>query len=161
MSAIISDCGQYRYRLTRSLPSLLAWKATVCFIMLNPSTADANVDDPTIRRCMGFATDWGYAELVVVNLFAYRATDPKELGRVADPVGPDNVAYVRAAICEADRVVCAWGAIPKARMPEARRVAFMMARYNIHGTCLGKTKDGHPRHPLYVPKTKRLEGPYP
>lgn len=90
-SAIISECGKYRYSLSR------IWdenKANVLFIMLNPSTADGDVDDPTIRRCIGFAKSWGYGGIYVGNLFAYRATDPKELLKVENPIGFENIHHL-------------------------------------------------------------------
>ena len=105
-SAEISECGQYRYRLSRrwgpGLPTL--------FIMLNPSTADAEIDDPTIRRCMGFAKSWGRDGIEVVNLFAFQATSPKDMQTAADPVGPENEVHVEEAVAECFEVICAWGA---------------------------------------------------
>src|SRR4051812_49823510 len=86
-NAVISACGAYRYVLTRQVGGGVR-RAT--FIMLNPSTADASNDDPTIRRCIGFAQRWGCGQLAVLNLFAYRATDPADLKRASEPVGPEN-----------------------------------------------------------------------
>ena len=107
-SAEISPCGLYRYSLTRKWE---AWKGTVNFIMLNPSTADAQEDDPTIRRCIGFAKAWGYGGIVVTNLFAYRATNPKELKKVDKPFGEHNHLYqLEAAVISSELTVCAWGA---------------------------------------------------
>jgi hypothetical protein len=107
-TAVLSDCGEYRYELRRT------WGADdeplVCWVMLNPSTADADQDDPTIRRCISFSNRWGFGRLVVVNLFARRATDPKELLHGGDPVGSANDASTLAAALEADRVIAAWGA---------------------------------------------------
>src|SRR5690348_16099160 len=105
--AVISDCGRYRYSLSR-----WGWderSGRCVFIMLNPSTADASVDDPTIRRCINFAQGWGYGMLEVVNLFAWRATFPKELALAPDPVGPHNGEYLTRAITIGDITVCAWG----------------------------------------------------
>ena len=103
--AVLSECGSYRYALTRE------WADGKCvaWLMLNPSTADADIDDPTIRRCIGFARQWGYGRLVVVNLFALRATDPRVLVRNADPVGSKNDFYIAKAMKEAQEVICAWG----------------------------------------------------
>jgi hypothetical protein len=146
MSAVISLCGQYRYRLQRGDGARLA------FVMLNPSTADANVDDPTIRRCMGFARREGYAGIDVCNLFALRATNPRELVAHADPIGPDNYDHL-AALGKDHRgtdIVCAWGAHPAAT---ARVVAVMkgyLTDYGARLVCLGLTAAGAPRHPLYV-----------
>ena len=107
--ALISDCGFYRYWLTRPGRSLIAERGPVLFIMLNPSTADAELDDPTIRRCRGFAESWGCAGLTVANLYAYRATDPAALRLCADPVGPDNDAHLVRLLREHGEAVCAWG----------------------------------------------------
>jgi len=158
-SAVISDCGKYRYELTRKLSD----KSKQClFIMLNPSTADASENDPTIRRCINFAKNWDCGELIVVNLFAYRATDPKELRDrfTADPVGPDNHHYVTRAInrvMSADElfgeepgpVVCAWGA-NGAYMNQNQTTLGWIEGENVTPMCLKRTKDGHPSHPLYL-----------
>jgi len=148
-TADLSADGVYRYALTRQ------WareKPTVAFIMLNPSTADGLVDDPTIRRCLGFAHDWGFGTLRVVNLFALRATDPRELSIHADPIGVENARHVCRAVIESMQVVCAWGAHPMAAKsaigPLIRRVA---QEQGISLTCLGTTASGAPRHPLYLP----------
>ena len=145
--AVISDCGRYRYRLTRTWDDTLP---AATFVMLNPSTADANVDDPTIRRCLGFARAWGCGSLVVVNLYAWRATDPRELLTADDPVGPNNYAYLTAeAMVAADSggpLVAAWGA---SGQPE--RVAQVLALPGMDRlTALALTKTGQPRHPLYL-----------
>ncbi|MDJ0713917.1 MAG: DUF1643 domain-containing protein [Prochloraceae cyanobacterium] len=104
--ALIDPTGLYRYSLWRE------WDANapkITFIMLNPSRADATVDDPTIRRCINFASSWSYGFLEVVNLFAYRTSDPKKLHLVEDPVGQDNDRYIQRAVSEAKVVVLAWG----------------------------------------------------
>ena len=146
--AVLSDDGAYRYSLTRwwSAAGVVRW------IMLNPSTADAEVDDPTIRRCIGFARAWGYGSIQVVNLFALRATDPRELTRHPDPVGPDNDLWLigRDQLTVPTITVCAWGAHPMA----ARRVDAvleLLGRYRQIPHVLGLTKDNQPRHPLYLP----------
>src|SRR4051794_16373452 len=105
--AVLSPDGQYRYRLERT------WEAragTVTWIMLNPSTADAEVDDPTLTRCLSFTRAAGWGRLLVVNLFALRSTDPAQLAQHADPVGPRNLDHVREALQEANLIVAAWGA---------------------------------------------------
>jgi hypothetical protein len=142
-SAEVSECGRYRYWLRRS------WRhggngKVVCFLMLNPSTADALADDPTVRRCMAFCQAWGYSVLSVHNLFALRATDPAELLAAPDPVGPLGDAHVCAA-ATADLLVCAWGA----KVPFGRdwRALELLAGRDLH--CLGLTREGHPRHPLF------------
>ncbi len=144
--AVISDCGKYRYLLRR------AWdhdRMRALFVMLNPSTADAEIDDPTIRSCMRLCKNWGYGSFEVVNLFGWRATDPKELAKADDPVGPDNGRVVEGAIRRVDVAICAWGANPAAE----QRAYPMWAK--IHSNmpaafCLGVTKRGCPRHPLYI-----------
>lgn len=146
-SAVIDPTGAYRYHLGRHWNPLFPKRC--CFIMLNPSTADAELDDPTIRRCIGFAKRWGYGALDVVNLFAYRATNPQELYQVEDPVGPDNDRWIRTVTGSAgcSLVVAAWGAH---RMASHRgnKIASLI---DCPMVCLGRTKDGYPRHPLYVP----------
>lgn len=148
-SAVLSDDGVYRYELRRQ------WGAPgdprVCWVMLNPSTADASVDDPTIRRCIGFSNRWGYGSLVVVNLFALRATDPKELACTTDPVGAGNDAAILAAAYVSERVVVAWGAHGKFRNRAALVTQMLtgpQGGFSLH--CLGTTKQGAPRHPLYI-----------
>lgn len=140
--AILSPDGTYRYRLTRR------WGLGpgVLFVMLNPSTADAERDDPTIRRCFRFARDWGYDGLTVCNLFAYRVTDPKRLPADDSAVGPSNNTWLTREAASADLTIAAWGAHPAAR----RRSAVVM---NLLGPLhvLGLTKRGDPRHPLYMP----------
>lgn len=147
MSAIISACGQYRYQLTRAPLQCLPSSSTALFIMLNPSTADASLDDPTIRRCRGFAETWDCNGIVVANLYALRATNPADLWKHADPVGPDNDMHLAALIREHETIVCAWGANAK---PE--RIAQVQKMFHRMSSpmCLGTTKFGAPRHPLYV-----------
>lgn len=153
-SAVFSACEQYRYRLTR------AWGRfgpTVAFVMLNPSTADELVADPTVRRCVGFAAREGAGRLVVVNLFAFRSTDPTQLAGAADPVGPLNDEHILTAARTADVVIAAWGAHPFA----ADRAADVRAMLAVTGTPLHRigaaSKDGHPRHPLYLNAATPLE----
>lgn len=145
-TANISDCRQYRYKLTREWDSDLP---AVCFIGLNPSTADADIDDPTIRRCVNYAKSWGYGKLIMVNLFAFRATEPKDMMNAADPVGSANDGYVDAAVAEADITVAAWG----------KHGSFMdraKGTLRRHGPrYLKLNKDGSPAHPLYLKKDLR------
>ncbi len=156
--AIISPCGRYRYRLWRE------WRGTgaplgepksVLFIMLNPSTADGEQDDPTIRRCVGFAKSWGYDRMEVVNLFAWRATSPSDLLAVEHPncpVGADNQEHIERAAEGADIIICAWGA-RGASQDQDRTVLGWLDRYGwtkkTHALKL--TKAGQPCHPLYLP----------
>lgn len=116
--------------------------------MLNPSTADATQDDPTIRRCIGFARDWGYGSLKVVNLFAFRATDPSILEGAADPIGPENDRHLVETCQQADLVVAAWGNYGRLLGRDRQVVALLASHSEI--MCLGSTKCGNPRHPLYV-----------
>ncbi len=145
--AVIS--GAYRYRLWRRLGP---GDRTAVFVMLNPSTADARVNDPTIRKCLGFATRWGFDRLEVVNLYAYRATDPGKLWRVDDPVGTDNDRMIRA-ICtdHPERIVCAWGA--HAGRDRALEVHDMLVGAGLELHRLSLTKDGQPGHPLMLAYT--------
>lgn len=144
--ADISPCGRYRYTLWRK------WGpgGTVQFVGLNPSTADATLDDPTIRRCIGFARAWGFGGLMMTNLFAWRATDPRDMKAAADPVGPDNNGTLSAAYLNASLTVAAWGAHGTylGRDAVVRR---MLPRLHY----LRLTKDGHPGHPLYLPASLR------
>lgn len=166
-TAVISDCGKYRYRLGRRWSNV---GRPCLFIMLNPSTADAFEDDPTIRRCIAFAKSWGCSELTVVNLFAVRATDPKDMMAASDPVGPDNMEHVKSAADFAVRgycypkdcngpVVCAWGA-HGAYMDQANTVLGWLEAELIKPVCLGITKSGQPKHPLYLASDTPLT-PYP
>lgn len=118
------------------------------FVGLNPSTADAEQDDPTIRRCIGFAKDWGYGALLMGNLFAFRATNPIDMAAADDPVGPDNNLWLTELAECADLIVVAWGAHT---MASTRVQSVIETLGDVK--CLGVTKHGHPRHPLYLPKT--------
>lgn len=164
-SAVISACGTYRYRLDRSWHFPLAFqqpRSAVLFVMLNPSTADAEVDDPTIRRCVDFAKRWGHDRLIVCNVFAFRATDPRELAKHAEAGGargPLNHRYLHDAAAEASRVVVAWGASGTRLMywryaQRATQEALEPAALHSIGA---PTKDGHPRHPLYLKAAERLQ----
>lgn len=144
--AVISTCQRYRYVLWRTVAEVKSQSAPCVFVMLNPSTAAAAVEsnDATLRRCTGYARSWGYERLVVVNLFAYRATLPKELKAVVDPVGPENDRWLAEAMAIAGIRVCAWG--PNGAF-QGRDRSFRQA--HPHGLyCLKKTKDGFPSHPL-------------
>lgn len=148
-SATISACGQYRYWLERKWGKA----APQVFVMLNPSTADADADDQTIRRCIGFAKREDAGGLIVVNLFGLRSTDPKALISHADAIGPDNAENIGLALLSAAisgrPVICAWGAHSFATT-QAGRLPRRASDFGAELTCLGATKEGHPRHPLYV-----------
>ena len=142
-NAELSADGKYRWWLRRTFED---GKGVVCFIMLNPSTADANIDDPTIRQCMGFAHRWGYRTLSVRNLFPYRAANPRKLLTACDPIGSDRGNNELAAGFTAELVVAAWGTwVPFERDKEAIQLS-----RGREMKCLGVTKNGNPRHPLYV-----------
>jgi hypothetical protein len=160
--AVISICQQYRYHLWRRAPEA---KNRVLFVMLNPSVADAVDDDPTIGRCLGYAKAWGHDGLDVVNLFAWRATDPKELPKVGDPVGPRNTDYLFQLARECMLVVCAWGdgpAVPSRSEVGKRWAALFEAQQKLAlhlvgaPMCFGTTKSGRPLHPLYLKKELQL-----
>lgn len=135
----------YRYRLTRRLGS---GPRSVAFVLLNPSTADRFHDDPTIRRCVGFARCWGFDRLLVVNLFALRATRPADLKLATDPVGAGNDREILRACREAELVVLGWGNHGR-HMGRSAIVRRRLARFSP--CCLGVTGLGEPRHPLYLP----------
>ena len=149
MSAVISPCGNYRYLLQREW--LIGYGAAL-FVMLNPSTADAAQDDPTIRRCVGFAKSWGCGMLEVVNLYAFRATKPVDMFAAIDPVGPANDSHIAAAAHRAKIIVAAWGASAKA--DRASAVLRNLSDHAVHA--LGVTNNGSPRHPLYLRSDARL-----
>jgi hypothetical protein len=188
--ATISGCGRYRYRLWREwrLGNSTQWDMwteddgspaldgagqpigeplSCVFVMLNPSTADGQQDDPTIRRCVRFAQDWGFDRLEVVNLFAWRATDPREvlaLTAKGDPIGPDNQDHIERAVQKAGMVVCAWG-VNGAHIGQDETVRGWIADgvdtaavaagagrgREVPVVALKLSKDGFPCHPLYLP----------
>jgi hypothetical protein len=139
--------GSYRYRLWRSFPEARG-DARVLFVMLNPSTADGATDDPTLRRCLGFARRWGFARLDVCNLFAFRSTDPAALRTMRDPVGPRNDRILRAAAARAHLTIVAWGNGGQLHQRGAYVASSLLAEIPLY--CLGRTRGGEPRHPLYV-----------
>ena len=151
MSAIISSCGQYRYRLERDGPG----EGSTAIIMVNPSTADAEKDDATIRKLRGFGQRNGWGKLIVGNLFAYRATDVRELGKCSDPIGPDNAAHLAKIMVDCDRIIYAWG--PLGKQPKHLRSTWRHVDYAVRSRALKQphsigvpAKDGHPRHPLML-----------
>lgn len=163
---VLSECRKYRYtlwrewRLPHGLPYPLPLHTAsefVMFIGLNPSTADETKDDPTIRKCVGFAKRWGYGALCMTNLFAFRATQPKDMMAQERAVGPDNIAWLRKCAEQASLVVAAWGT--KGSFRHQDRVVENYLKHLAHKPlkCLRKTKDGYPEHPLYVPYEKAVE----
>jgi hypothetical protein len=145
-AAVFSDCDRYRYMLARVWDSAIP---PVIWIMLNPSTADAYVDDPTIRRCQSFARAWGAGGAFILNLFALRSPYPAELTRHDDPVGPENDGYLVDTVGHFPRarVVAAWGTWGTYQERDRRVEKILGAR--LH--CIGTNRNGTPRHPLYVP----------
>ena len=140
--------GAYRYSLLRR------WDADaprIAFVMLNPSTADAQTNDPTIRRCLQFAQAWGYGTLEVVNLFALKATQPIALKQASEPVGIDCDRYLLRAVQSADRTVLAWGNWGKLHGRDRAVLALLAQQSELY--CLGITKILQPRHPLYLKAT--------
>jgi hypothetical protein len=153
--ADISSNGLYRYRLWRS------WGdgQRCVWIMLNPSTADASLDDHTIRKCIGFAQRWGYYGIEVVNLFAMRSKNPAALYTAADPIGPDNDEAILSAVRSWSHVVCAWGN-DGGLHNRSLRVSILLRHHKAK--TLGLTKQRQPKHPLYLPyETPLLEWPLP
>ena len=148
--AFFSEDGVYRYTLTRDPDLVRRELPSILWIMLNPSTADAQKDDPTIRRCRAFAGAWGYGRVEICNIFALRSTDPNQLYRAVDPIGPDNDFHIAAAVGRAGgHVVAAWGT--HAKLGDRDRAVMMLLRgLGVRPVCLGVNQDGTPRHPLYV-----------
>ena len=148
-AAKISDNKAWRYWLTRR------WgpgPSTVNFVMLNPSTADATHNDSTVRRCIGYAQEWLFHRLVVTNLFAFRSKRPEDLWEdTEEPVGPDNDKYLLEEAQKAGLVVVAWGTHGSFR-DRGQQVLKMFALDGIQVHHLGLTKEGHPKHPLYLRK---------
>ncbi len=157
-AAALSTDGRYRYWLTRrwDAPGFLTHVPAVTFCMLNPSTADHQLDDPTIRRCIGFAERLRYEALRVVNVFAWRATNPRQLPDDPDlAVGDENALMLESAASERAHVFLAFGVPirPATHLAAYKRAVEILS---IGGQkpvyCFGRTKDGWPRHPLYLPK---------
>jgi hypothetical protein len=159
-SALISQCGKYRYSLTRD------WyegDGEVVFVLLNPSTADHYQDDPTVRRCIGFAKSWGKSSLKIVNLFAFRSVQPTALLQCEDAIGPENDHHIVAACRKAvttgteknsPSIICAWGNHGKLfdRSTQTRKLLV-----GLNPSCFGLTAKKQPRHPLYLSATTTVE----
>lgn len=155
-TATISFCGLYRYDMTRE------WSdggRTVCWVMLNPSTADADVDDPTTKRCIAFSQREEFDRLVVVNLYAYRTAYPAQLYEQPEALrhGDNNADWIRKHIAGADMVIAAWGNV--VRFSRRHTIAHEAHELGKPLRCLGRTKSGAPRHPLYLNAATPLE-PY-
>jgi hypothetical protein len=143
--AIFDVSGRYRYSLWR------AWSpyhTHIVFILLNPSTADEHKNDPTILRCMSFARAWNFGSMDVVNLFAYRATDYRELFNASEPIGAENNRFLMQAVEHASTIVLGWGVRGTFLSRDRQVMSLLAGRNDLH--CLGIAKNGQPRHPLYV-----------
>ncbi len=160
--ATLSACRQYRYRLWRTWGDR---DRRCVFVGVNPSTADEREDDPTIRKCVGFAKRWGFGAIDMVNLFAWRDTDQRGLLTAPNPVGIENDCRILQAFDGATRIVFAWG---RGKTAPVRKIIRMrvaaesaMLRYGrAERGCLGRTEDGFPRHPLMLAYETRFE-PWP
>lgn len=150
MSALFDPTRQYRYRLWREWGPPLP---RVGFVMLNPSQADETVNDPTIRRCIGFARSWGYGSVEIVNLFAYRTPHPQNLRQVSDPIGQDNDRILSTFAQTVDRIILAWGNWGHLH---GRDQAVISLLSEAELCCFGLTKQGQPIHPLYLPRDRPL-----
>lgn len=150
--AAFSPCRLYRYSLTMETDSD---GPPGVFVMLNPSTADAEQLDPTLRRCRNFAAEFGWGRLTICNLFAFRATDPKRMKAAAEPIGRMNDEVIAATVTAAEgRVLVGWGVHGSHRGRSDSLLASIRAA-GIEPLALGVTKSGQPRHPLYLPKGLR------
>jgi hypothetical protein len=155
--ATFSACGRYRYRLERRLATAAPDARAILFVCMNPSTAEATVDDPTVRRCWTYSRDWGFARMLLCNVMAYRATHPDLLLALHDPMpagvepgGADNVRAVLHAAREAGEIVCAWGRVHRRLRPHVDRVEVALRAIGFPLSVLTLTKEGHPGHPLYL-----------
>ncbi|MEP5728672.1 MAG: DUF1643 domain-containing protein [Sulfitobacter sp.] len=146
-TAVYSDCERYRYSLTRE------WDAAatrVLFVMLNPSTATEVQNDPTVERCERRARHLGFGAFRVTNIFAWRATDPRDMRAAKAPIGPENDDTLREGADWADRIIAAWG-VHGAHLDRGPQVADLLAGLDKPLFHLGLSKAGHPKHPLYLP----------
>ena len=148
-SAVFSEDRKYRYALWRWWDKS---KPYVMFIGLNPSTADETEDDPTIRRCIKFAQSWGFGGLCMVNLFAIRATDPRNMLKHPEPIGIDNDEHLIMISDKAGKIVAAWGTRGDHKNRDKEVMAFIPDMF-----CLEITKEGFPKHPLYIRSNTKLK----
>lgn len=143
-SAAFSPCMTWRYTLVREWDKSLP---VVTFVLLNPSTADEHQDDPTNRRGIAFARRWGCGTVVFVNLFAYRTPDPKEMKAAHEPVGPENDRHILEQVERSNMAVAAWG-VHGIHHGRDKQVLDLLNHWPL--LCFGTTKEGHPKHPLYI-----------
>ncbi|MEH6667760.1 MAG: DUF1643 domain-containing protein [Psychrobacter sp.] len=153
-AATISNCNLYRYNITRKWN--LEGDNLVSFIGLNPSTADASKDDPTLLRCINFSKSLGFDGMILVNLFAYRSTSPKAMKEFINPIGEENDAYIIDAIMQTNKTILCWGnhGVHKSRDIEIHN---LIRTYRELNFCFGKTLSNQPRHPLYLSRNTPLE----
>jgi len=146
-NAVFSACGQYRYVLERRWSRRYGRAQSIAFIGLNPSTADATHNDPTIRKCMTYAARWGFSHMYMVNLFAWRATHPKDLIQTGHPIGDENDQYLDTTIANSAKIIACWGehGIHRDRAAEIR------SKFSRRLYCLKTNNSGEPAHPLYLP----------
>lgn len=152
MAAIISECGKYRYRLDRDVSPVFGGPV-YAFFGVNPSTADASIDDATVRKWRGFVTRWGGSRFIVGNVFAYRATDVRELAKTQAPIGPLNEPHLREICEEADILVPCWGDRGKLPKDLRQHLDYAMAYLGYMGKpvkAFGLSKSGDPLHPLML-----------
>lgn len=156
--AIFSNDEKYRYWLGRDWNIMFGGLGRVCWLLLNPSTADEMVLDPTLSRCKTFSQRWGYDGMIVVNLFGLRSTAPAALLDATDPVGPENDAYILDAMRASRIVIAGWGGHASVRRHD--REASIAAIAKLAGRVLhalaAPNTDGSPRHPLYLPKAAAM-----
>lgn len=158
--AVISPCGRYRYFLLRkNLNVAPTHQLVYAFFGVNPSTADARLDDATVRKWIGFVRTWGGSSFMVGNVFAWRATNVKDLAKAADPVGPGNADAIAAIIQNADALVPCWGdrgKVPKALHAQIDATMALLVASGKPVLHLGTTASGDPMHPLMLPYTTPL-----
>ena len=142
--AVISTDQKYRYSLHRIWDTNLPM---IAFVGLNPSTADDKIDDPTIKRCIEFTKSWNYGGFYMLNLFGYRATNPKELTKTKDPIGTENETHILEILSNVEKVICAWGNQGRLLNQNTKILSLIDNPY-----CLKVNKSGEPSHPLYLSK---------
>ena len=159
MSAILSECGSYRYRLERQVAPMFITKP-VMFIGINPSTADAENDDATVRKLIGFTQRWGYSSFILGNVFAWRSTDVRQLPERCKAIGPDNYRTLKAMMEEAACIVPCWGntnKVPKTHRCQFEVVCAMLLIAEKPVRIFGRTNRGDPLHPLLLPYSTEMQ----
>ena len=161
-SATISADGLYRTDLTR-VWSTDPERGMAAWVLCNPSKADGQVDDQSVRKGVGFTRRWGFSSMIWLNFWSFRSTDPWALLKATDPIGPDNDRAFRRVLPLASRIIFAWGDVAaklpifKARLPGVLRLCDTDGLYKGRVFCLGRTSSGNPRHPLMLPYSTKLE----